>query len=280
MLLFTSCERNEVSSPDFEVTTISDTVKVGEPIVFNFKGNPNNITFYSGEVGKKFEFRNRVYAPDNKLSLRFTSLVQSGVINNLSLLVSNDFSGIADTNAVKNAHWTNISSRAVFSTGSDNTPSGTIDFSEFSDSDLPVCMAFRYTTDVIQAQNRWVIRTANIESNNQTDGISSLATMATAGWLSVSFKNPTAFWTITSAQLLMAGGNTALDDDWVISKNFEVKKVNPDVGTPIKDITTKLSTYSYKYSTPATYQIAFVVSNITSKGLKEQVKLLKITVIN
>jgi hypothetical protein len=44
----------------FTVTPASTNVyKVGEPIVFNFTGNPDYITFFSGEEGSNYKNRFR-----------------------------------------------------------------------------------------------------------------------------------------------------------------------------------------------------------------------------
>ncbi|WP_316811775.1 DUF5017 domain-containing protein [Pedobacter heparinus] len=63
-LLVSACNKKEVVAPDFKVGIEQDktTFKVGEQINFIFSGNPNYITFYSGETGRMYEFRDRVTA--------------------------------------------------------------------------------------------------------------------------------------------------------------------------------------------------------------------------
>eukprot|EP01132_Coremiostelium_polycephalum_P020443 gene20443-24282_t len=137
LLLLSSCSKDKVEAPVFEVSTDALRYKAGSAITFRFSGNPDNLTFYSGEDGKKYEYRNRTSQP-GKLQIQFTSLVQWGIRNNLSLFATTQLVGKIDSAIVKNVQWTDISSRATFSTGADNTPSGAIDLSDFSDSGKPV----------------------------------------------------------------------------------------------------------------------------------------------
>ncbi|MDR6782107.1 hypothetical protein ABIE26_001404 [Pedobacter africanus] len=64
LLILMGCNKKEVVAPDFKVSTENDKTafKVDEQINFNFSGNPNYITFYSGEDGRMYEFRERITA--------------------------------------------------------------------------------------------------------------------------------------------------------------------------------------------------------------------------
>lgn len=63
-LLLSACNKKEVVAPNFNVAIAQGktTFKVGEQIDFTFSGNPNYITFYSGETGRMYEFRDRITA--------------------------------------------------------------------------------------------------------------------------------------------------------------------------------------------------------------------------
>lgn len=63
-LLLSACNKKEVLAPDFNVSIGQEktTFKVGEQVDFTFSGNPNYITFYSGEPGHIYEFRDRITA--------------------------------------------------------------------------------------------------------------------------------------------------------------------------------------------------------------------------
>ncbi|MCD0486974.1 DUF5017 domain-containing protein [Pedobacter sp. MC2016-14] len=280
LILLAACSKDKIQQPEFEVQTTALTYKKGEEITFKFSGNPDNITFYSGEAGKDYTYRNRTSLP-GKLQIQFSSLVDRGVRNNLSLMVTNDISGTINSGIVETVKWTDVSSRAVFSTGADNTPSGVVDLSDFSDQGKPVTVAFKYTDvkSTVQ-QNRWVIRTFSASSvrNGQA---TPLAVMADAGWVGISFKNPAITWTITTAQLLMYGGAVGLDDneDWVISKQLDPNFIKSDIGYVLKDISTRPSDFSYSYAAAGVYKVTFLASNRIGTEYKEVVKEIVLTIV-
>ena len=50
-----SCNEMEPEEPNFSVEPSQTEVAVGEPISFFFDGNPNFITFFSGEEGHQYD---------------------------------------------------------------------------------------------------------------------------------------------------------------------------------------------------------------------------------
>lgn len=64
-LLVVCCDQTEITSPvEFDVALDESNVyEVGEPINFKFTGNAENITFFSGEIGHQFCFRDRTSVP-------------------------------------------------------------------------------------------------------------------------------------------------------------------------------------------------------------------------
>ena len=78
--LFSSCENNdEITTPDFEVTTEKVSYKVGDTIQFNFTGKTDVLTFYSGELGSNYEAKDR-YTAEGIVKLAFESAMQQGPI--------------------------------------------------------------------------------------------------------------------------------------------------------------------------------------------------------
>lgn len=282
-LLAASCtKRDQVGTPVFDVTTSSTTYKVGDTITFNFTGNPQNIVFWSGVPGHVYEYRDRLFTTGNKLLVKFNTYQQFGIRNNMTVLVSNNFNGTYDTTNVKAATWTDITNRVTLSQGADQVQSGTVDMSEFTDGNKPATVAFRYITTSLQTQNRWVIRTFNADSQTPDGTITPMATMSTAAWKAVSFQNPAAVWSITSAQLLLQGSATALDDDWVLSKSFNPNAAIPDKGEPIKNITVNLSKYvaANVYTKPGTYKVVFEATNASyqNDSLEKVLKEITLTI--
>lgn len=277
-----SCsKRDHVDAPAFDVHTSSTTYKVGDTINFEFTGAPQNIVFWSGMPGSVYEYRDRLFTTGNKLLIKFNTYQQFGVRNNLSVLVSNDFNGIYDTTNVKKATWTDITGRATLSQGADQVQSGTLDMSEFTNGNKAVTLAFRYVTTTIQSQNRWVVRTFNADNQDAEGNITSMATMSTAGWKAVDFKNPAAIWSITSAQLLLQGSATALDDDWVLTKSFNPTAVSPDKGIAIKNITVNLKKYMAAgvYTKPGTYKAVFEATNGSYENIERTLREITLTIV-
>lgn len=282
VIIGTSCEREKVGVPSLEVSATSLTYKAGDTVTFNFKGNPDNITFYSGEPGHQYEHRDRTTA-NNELQIDFSTFVQFGIIDqNLKLLVSNDFSGVADTMSVRAATWKDISDRAVFSTGEDNAPSGAISLKEFADTlnHSLIYIAFRYTDyNKPQGQNRWVVRSFTANNISEDGVVTEQANMATGGWMAVDFRNPAYVWSVTAAQLLMPSSKNSDDnEDWVITKGFDPTTVKPDEGIALKNISTVLPSYKYVYTKPGTYKAVFDVSAVRYNGEGRATKEIALTI--
>lgn len=271
-VLSASCMKEDIASADMKVRTNASSYRVGDTVVFRFEGTPDNIVFYSGENGHNYALKDRLYA-DNDLQVDFKTLVQWGVIyDNLKLLVSNNFSGIYTKEEVDKAAWTDISDKAVFSIGQDNTPSGTVSLKSYlSPVDTgSIYLAFRYTDFQKPQQNRWVIRSFNAVKVSPEGVQTNVATISNAGWNAVSFLNDSKGWTISTTQLLMYGGvaSDTDNDDWVITKGFKVKESIADKGIALKNISSNLREYSYVYKTPGVYKAVFETSSDWYSGRK------------
>src|SRR5688500_12553364 len=83
---------------DFEVTAVNSAqvpttiFNRGDTVNFIFSGNPDYITFFSGEKGRRYEFRDRVSDTSTNVKFSFsTALNATGTSGTLSLLASTDF---------------------------------------------------------------------------------------------------------------------------------------------------------------------------------------------
>ena len=80
----------EVSTPLFEVTTNQSEYTVGSYVAFHFTGSPDMLTFYSGELGRRYACAGRTSAEGTPV-LSFNSSVANGIQNeSISLMVSQD----------------------------------------------------------------------------------------------------------------------------------------------------------------------------------------------
>jgi hypothetical protein len=282
ILLMVSCSRDKITDPVFDVSTSSLTYKAGDSVIFNFSGEADNIVFFSGEPGYMYDNKARTFA-DNQVKFSFTSLVVAAVIyKNLQVLASVNYNGLADTNSIKAATWTDISDRAAFSIGRDSL-SGVVDITDIAKTnyDALVYIAFRYTDyKKPQGQNRWTIKAFEANRISPEGYVTPLATLADAAWKAVNFQNTAAIWTISATQLQMYGGTStaANNEDWIITKGFSTGPVSPDMGIPVKNISMAMLPFGHKYMVPGTYKIVFEVSNSRYDGDRRLLKEMTLTV--
>ncbi|GEP94017.1 hypothetical protein CCY01nite_02770 [Chitinophaga cymbidii] len=286
MAFITACSTKDVPEPEFAVTPRSENYALGDSSFFYFTGNPYYITFYSGEQGAEYRYRNRITAAGTP-QLEFTSYRQGGnQDNSLQLMISTDFPGIYDSASVysENTHWTDITDRATLSTGSNNTKSGVVDLSDFLNDGKPVYIAYKYTgqnTNV--AQRTWTIPLFTVTNVLEEDDrkMPVAASVADAAWAVVKIKNANVQWKISATNLKVTGGAAGSEEaeSWVITKALVLNKATPDKGKPIKNMAANaLASHYYIYANPGTYTATFEVSNTTVYESKTSVKEVPVTI--
>jgi hypothetical protein len=283
IILSIACNKKTVEATGFSVTTDKDSYAFTDTIRFSFTGNPYYLTFYSGEPYHRYEYNDRVTA-DGVPQLQFTTTIATGSQKNtLQLMMSADFSGVYDSTSIYQATWTDITSKVKLATTSTALASGVIDLSQFATGDHPVYVAFKFTGAAGSAQRTWTIKSVELDNVLADSTSYTLLGIAesTAGFKAVPMKAPGVAWTISTTQLQIKGGTTTSSPEaegWVISKPLNLKKVLPDTGTPLKNMTTTLSSFTYMYGVPGTYKATFVAANINRYDEKSEVKDVDLTV--
>src|SRR5690606_36031993 len=92
-LLCLGCNKDhKVDIPDFDVSVEKVTVGVNEEVMFSFQGEPRFITFYSGEIGQEYSFKD-VERMDGiqKLAVSFETHNEDADWIEFSVMYSNDF---------------------------------------------------------------------------------------------------------------------------------------------------------------------------------------------
>jgi hypothetical protein len=312
-------KKNDVKPVSFDVTsaklngTASTSFAAKDTVLFNFTGNPDVITYFSGEVGKRYAFATRTNAAGTP-QLQFSTIRATGAqTGSLSLMVSTDFKGVvakmiygvltrdtAATNAnIAAATWTDITSRATLSTGATTAvPSGVVDLSDFSKGQ-PVYIAFKYTATAGTIQNKWTISALtvnNVLADGTTYTIANLNAPTTSftnyanitygpGW-AVSYdpaKNANKYaWVFTDKTSLVITGSTtaatASAEAWAVMGPVDLTRVTPDAGVSIKAIAAALTSFQYSYAAAGSYNAVFVASNNTPDGTSMQTKTIPLTV--
>jgi hypothetical protein len=296
--------------------TATTLFTVADTLQFYFTGNPDVITFYSGEVGKRYQYSNRISAAGTP-QLQFSSIVATGTQpNSLALLISSDFKGVATktvygvltrdtattTANIAAATWTDITSKATLSTGSTTAvPSGVIDLSSFAAQGKPVYIAFKYTATTGTIQNKWTISALavnNVLADGTTYTIANLNAPTTSftnygntaygpGW-ATSYdpaKNGNKYaWVYTDKTSLVitgattASAATASAEAWAIMGPVDLTRVTPDAGVGIKAISAALPSYQYNYAAAGSYTAVFTASNNTAAGSNMVVRQIPLVV--
>lgn len=282
LLAYASCSRDTmVPAVDFDVLVESRTVSVGEPVLFQFTGTADLVTFYSGEPGSEYQYRDRVIA-DGQPLLEFSS-TQQNMTNGqtLQLMVSKDFTGVYDEENLRKATWTDITSRATLSGSSAVTPSGTIDLSDIGSGSDPIFIGFRYTAETADMiQPTWTITNVFI-SNRLDDGSTvSVASLANLSWGTVNVAGTQA-WTYNASQVRIAGGGAGADanEDWVITQPLQLNRVQRAYGINVKgNPIAKQLGYEYTFGSAGTYVATFEAMNVNRWGQESKVIEITITV--
>lgn len=296
-LLLTACSEKEIEAPnDFSVSVAKATYKLGDSIQFNLSGNPDNITFYSGEPGSEYDKRDLFSSDEGTLTLQFNSQTRAGATlpRNITVLISTDFNGEYTEQAVKAAQWTDITSRAVLpaNTASNaDVVSGEINLDDLKVKGGPMYLAFRYVSENAAgtAQRYWNMGRMSLINKVPGNLDFEIAPSIEKGLFQVvEFQGADNKWTINtgtaaSHRLIHTANaiNTEDDDDWVISRGFQVfqsfghKKNAVNVksisgGTP--------GTFAWRYSAPGTYKATFIALNADRDVQKEVIKEVWVTI--
>lgn len=282
LLGLASCMEDEAPGVGLNVALDKQVYQVGEPVTFKLNGNPDNIVFYSGEIGHNYAYKER-YRADGDLLINFNSWVRFGdIYHNLKFLVSSDFNGIYDKESVEAATWVDLSDKFRFSVKEDHTPSGEVNLKEYvgAEEDAKLFVAFRYEDEEKAVQNNWIIRSIALDYVSNEGIRSNLATMPTMGWKVVDFENPAVTWNTTStSQIQINGGaNQPKNVDWIISQPFDVKKTAPDRGVALKNVSTTMDEYKYVYTKPGIYEVVFETTSDWYNGSDHAVTKLTVEV--
>jgi hypothetical protein len=175
--IWASCSKTlEPGNSDFEVVSQNSikqpttTFKAGDTVNFVFSGNPDQITFFSGEAGRRYEYRTRTADSTSSIdTLRFWNTVTNAGNGSMQLLASTSFPGYTQINSKDSANvlasypagWTDITNRGTWSTGSGAMKSN-IGLNDFAAAGKPVFLAFRYVAAAGTSQSSWNINTLGL----------------------------------------------------------------------------------------------------------------------
>ena len=159
---FSSCDRDETESVDFGVKVQTpDAIYAGQPVTFEFDGNPDYIVFYSGEKNNRYANHNRTTLPEvDSLGLSYAAKMQYAENYDyqndriLRIMVSDTYDGSGKINP---AEWHDITDpdpavneeyleSVILTSGTtDYLPYAAVNLSQYKDKDF--YLAFRYLAE-------------------------------------------------------------------------------------------------------------------------------------
>jgi hypothetical protein len=286
-LTLTGCtQKLEVSAPEFNVTQKKVTARAGEEIKFLLTGNPDLITFYSGEVLHDHAFAAGRIVQINSLNFSFRSNVEFGKQpDQLHIMASVDFNGGPSFEDVAAATWTDITARFTLGTNATYKASGEADLADISKEGKPLYLAFRYIVKnptVYGTGNVWRIQ--NFLLNAQTSiGPLSLGNMQNSGFRIYEQKQKIAPCrsTISTSTLqliapALADSTRTVDTEcWIVTKGFDTGDMDygPDRPIAIKGYADpNIKETVYVYAVPGNYKAVFTAYNGNVTGRKEVIR--------
>lgn len=315
ILSFISCESIEnLDNPTFDVLNKDVVVNVGDTLAFDFKGNADIITFYSGEFGQVYDFKDRTEREfEGNIKISFTTSIQNSYNidpfpRELDVFISSEFNGDLNyANVVsESSNWDNISHKFTFPITSANgtlaavpistaTPDGKLDITDLVEIGKSFYIAFRYKADNkmkvgtnTRNAREWRVDALSL-FNEHSEGSSVLMSQSSADWQFVN-RADSEIETGRGGSLNNAGrisikGNQNTVESgieiWTISSPIStgMAKTEPDRGVAIKNISrNRLESYAHVYNKPGVYKAVFVVANSNIYGHQSVVKEVNVTV--
>lgn len=287
------------------------TVKSGEPIEFHFNGDPDFLTFYSGEVGKEYKYRERTTVDESEVetsTLKFTLASEHGKPENiLTMYVSADFPGLeqgnfeADSVLVEQHAWEELIPASDFPTALTKAQDFAIDMKPYLGKRIAVAICYRGQSNTA-AQSKFTFKNMQI-ANQISNGQKTAFTAESFGFTPVNMlhrhhlddqkgmtsnraygtvtNNTSGIWNFKDMKAFFIHSSSkdkALKYSWLVSNLFVVNACSPDAGTGLKNVTQSLDTYRYTYHTPGTYTATFVATNGNYKQESSTVREYQIVV--
>lgn len=294
IFLLAGCTKKlEVDEPAFDVTVEKSTWRAGEEVKFRLAGDPDLISFYSGEPLHDYAFLNGRIVETAGIDLSFNSNVEFGKqADQLSVMASVDFNGGARFEDITTATWTDITARFKLAGNATYTPSGKADLSDLRTAGKPLYLAFRYRVknpSVYGTGNVWRIQNFLLTAHTSIGAIQ-LGGMQNTGFRIIDQKPDIApsrsTISATTLQLIapaLADSTRTVDTEcWIVTKGFETGDLDygPDRPVSIKGYADPAVTETvYVYPRPGRYRAVFTAFNANIAGSKEVIREVNIEIV-
>jgi hypothetical protein len=300
VVMLSACSKEIPLSPgleQFNVTTAAKTYKLSETVRFQIEGNPDLISFFSGELYNDYEYKDGRTINIDKVDYSFSSanLVEAAPFQNnqLAVLISTDFNGnYSSIEHVNAATWTDITPQFTLSKTASYVTSGEYKISELAVPGKPLYIAFKNTIAPIRTNGKprpWYLYQHKLNAVSEF-GDHLIADYPGSNFQIVEQKPSEAktTTTITSTRISLMPYDVSEDsapdpgtETWAISRAFNLFDINsgPDRPLVIKgNEDAKLKTYDYTFTRPGNYKVYFIGSNVNVDNSAKKVIQLDITI--
>ena len=293
-------EFEKVDAVSFEVSTDAVVYKVGQPVVFNLQGNPDIISFYSGEVGHAYAYKDIDRVIENPgMMYSFAANTTNGNLTPNPVCVpfsySYDFSGEYTEDAIRAATWHDITDRFTWpkTTKDGNVFSGKVDVTDiFNEVGRPVYFKYHFLALAeFSVRSQWAIYSPTFAGTAQNVE-QPLYELQTSGWTIVwneasyaGDKTNRDKCTVSSTRIYLTSVFSLPSDRecWAVSGPLtRPAQINngQDKGSPIKSAGQgTLREYRYIYDEPGEYTVTFLAANANVYDRKERVVEVKVTIV-
>ena len=314
-LLFSSCENILTEKLVFDAkvdsatadTIINDTIFVRKatPLTFKFTGNPQFISYFSGEPGNEYKYYNVTSIPINEFDSCFLKFdvtpigIDGNIDNTLFLLVSDKFTGILgsastpsfSTDSInirnkKDYNWTDLTPLCLFPTVSATKKSVKLDMMPYLSKNISLQFKYLTTRNDVD-QPKWTIANLKfvryqkgktpVEVLSQTlafkpfDILNSATAYSVSGSGVWSKSNPANMYINTT----LAGNS--LNEDYLISTPTMINPLTTtSTGALVKNLSVDVKTYNYTYTTKGVYTATFSANNVNymDRGQSKQISFI------
>ncbi len=306
-----SCSHGLDRDAEYQVTVDpSCSFYAGDPVRFMFgDSSVDNLLFFSGENGHKYENRNRTAVPPEKIRsgiLDCDFLARYGADKGLDIYISNTFEGLDGNDGMADRQLMQSLEAQMDEEGNipgwtrldyQEGPNGSwthqsFDMEDFIDN---FCIAIHWhpRANGSSAQRSYGV-TANIRIDVEDEGVSEInicsldmVTVMTNNEIEDPYiknrGNGTIHFDNATADIWFQGaayGELPYQlNGWAVSTPRALNKVEPDRGTVIKNLQNAMASYEYVYDSPGNYTATFVGVNANYLYTSSDVQQVKVFVL-
>lgn len=295
-----SCKKLEdITMPEFEVTASKDSYHVGDEVSFNFKGDADVISVYTGELGYDHAYSASDRVLSSKFNVSFESQALDGTQRDqLYIYLIKNFNGDYSMNGIEAVRTSMIELNDRLRTAGpdDNRQwinSGLGNISEYLDMSQPSTIYFA-VRHLVRDQNVYGtgnlnrVRNFKLLASNEL-GETTIFSQLVDNWHLFSSPNKmpgraTLDATNPPQMTLRQGFGAAYvsetTEDWVVSNPIQIvptTNMGPDHAIGIKSLADAMpKTYTKIYNKAGDYTVVFKAVNQSIAGRKEVLREVKI----